>query len=68
MVVFYYRIFEDIIINLMKITKDLVVFITGGASGLGEEAARYLYNLGAKVCVTDINAEGMEKMAAEMSS
>ena len=52
----------------MKITKDLVVFITGGASGLGEEAARYLYNLGAKVCVTDINAEGMEKMAAEMSS
>ena len=30
----------------MKITADLVVFITGGASGLGEATARLLYSKG----------------------
>jgi len=43
----------------MKITTGTVVFITGGASGLGEETARLLYNIGAKVCVADMQEDRM---------
>lgn len=41
-------------------------FITGGAQGLGAAFARLLADEGAKVCVTDINAAGAEKVAAEI--
>lgn len=50
----------------MKITSDVVVFITGGASGLGEETARHLYNLGAKVCVADMQEDRMILLAEQL--
>jgi NAD(P)-dependent dehydrogenase (short-subunit alcohol dehydrogenase family) len=42
-------------------------FITGGAQGLGACFARMLADEGAKVCITDINAEGAEKTAAAIN-
>uniref|UniRef100_F6ZME6 Uncharacterized protein n=1 Tax=Ciona intestinalis TaxID=7719 RepID=F6ZME6_CIOIN len=41
-----------------KMLKNLVVFITGGASGLGKATADYLLSNGARVVVFDINAPG----------
>lgn len=37
----------------------LVVIITGGASGLGEAALRYLLQKGCKVAIADRNEERM---------
>lgn len=42
-------------------------FITGGAQGLGAAFARLLAAEGAKVCVTDVNVDGAEKVAAEIN-
>ena len=39
----------------MKINSNTVVFITGGASGLGFEAAQHFISLGAKVAIADLN-------------
>ncbi len=41
-------------------------FITGGGSGLGEAVARELSRLGAKVTVFDMNADGAQRVAAEV--
>ena len=41
-------------------------FVTGGGSGLGEAVARELSRLGAKVTVFDRNAEGAQRVAAEV--
>jgi NAD(P)-dependent dehydrogenase (short-subunit alcohol dehydrogenase family) len=43
-------------------------FITGGAQGLGAAFARLLADEGAMVCVTDVNAAGAEKVAAEINA
>jgi NADP-dependent 3-hydroxy acid dehydrogenase YdfG len=50
----------------MKITEDMVVFITGGSSGLGEAAARLLHSLGCKIAITGQNVKKMEQMKAEL--
>jgi NADP-dependent 3-hydroxy acid dehydrogenase YdfG len=42
-----------------------VVYITGGASGLGESAARYLYSKGHKIAIADINEERMDILKKE---
>ena len=39
----------------MKIGKGMVVFITGGASGLGEAAARLMLAKGCTVVIADMN-------------
>jgi NAD(P)-dependent dehydrogenase (short-subunit alcohol dehydrogenase family) len=39
----------------MKIGKEMVVFITGGASGLGEAAARLMHSKGCNVVIADMN-------------
>lgn len=39
--------------------------VTGGGSGLGAETARHLARAGAKVCVLDLSAEGVEAVARE---
>ncbi|MGW5666885.1 SDR family NAD(P)-dependent oxidoreductase [Micromonospora sp. NPDC003776] len=46
--------------------QDKVVFVTGGASGLGEATARRFAAEGARVVVADINAEGAEQVAASL--
>lgn len=47
--------------------QDKVVVITGGASGLGHAAARYLNeHKGAKIAIFDVNTEAGEKAAAEL--
>ena len=50
----------------MKLTKDLIIFVTGGASGLGEATVRYLHNLGCKVAVADMNEERLELLKNEL--
>ncbi len=40
--------------------------VTGAASGLGAETARYLADAGAKVTVIDIDGEGVKKVGAEI--
>ena len=49
----------------MKITPDLVIFITGGASGLGEETVRRLHNEGCRVAIADINVERLGLLKSE---
>ncbi len=43
-----------------------VAFVTGGGSGLGEAVARELARQGAKVVVADVNAEGAQRVAADI--
>ena len=40
--------------------------VTGGASGLGEAAARSLHAAGANVVIADVNEEGGQRMVAEL--
>ena len=42
--------------------------VTGAASGLGAETARYLAEAGAKVAVVDIDAAGVQKVADEIGA
>ena len=44
-----------------------VIFITGGASGLGREIALQSAKLGAKVAITDMHAERLEETRADVS-
>ena len=50
----------------MKITPDLVFFLTGGASGLGEAAAREIHSYGAKVAIADMNEERLAAIKADL--
>lgn len=49
----------------MILTKDLVIFITGGASGLGEETVRQLHSAGCKVAAADRDLEKLQAMGLE---
>jgi NAD(P)-dependent dehydrogenase (short-subunit alcohol dehydrogenase family) len=44
-----------------------VALVTGGGSGLGEAVARELARQGAKVVVLDVNAEGAQRVAADIA-
>ncbi|MGC4804594.1 SDR family NAD(P)-dependent oxidoreductase [Micromonospora sp. DT233] len=46
--------------------QDRVVFVTGGASGLGEATARRFAAEGARVAIADINADGARRVAGEL--
>lgn len=46
----------------MKLDSNLVVFITGGASGLGEAATKYFLSKGCKVAIADIDVESMNNL------
>lgn len=47
--------------------KDKVVLITGAASGMGAECARYFAEKGAKIIVVDIHQEQAEAVAKEIN-
>lgn len=47
-------------------TKDSVVAVSGGASGLGEATVRDLVEHGAKACILDFDDRRGEKLAAEL--
>lgn len=46
--------------------RDKVALVTGGASGIGEAAARLLAARGARVTIADLNEEGARSVAAEL--
>ena len=50
----------------MKITSDIVFFITGGASGLGEATVRRLHAAGARVSIADMNEDRMNLLKNEL--
>ena len=43
-----------------------VAFISGAAGGIGQALARAFADAGAKLLITDVNAEGLEAIAAEV--
>src|SRR3954447_14053333 len=43
-----------------------VILITGAANGIGRDAARRLGPMGAKLALVDLDAEGVERAAAEI--
>ncbi|CAM4408871.1 putative NAD-dependent oxidoreductase [Mycobacterium basiliense] len=50
----------------MTSVQDKVVFITGGARGIGAEVARRLHNKGAKLVLTDLSKAELAAIAAEI--
>ncbi|ORC05694.1 short-chain dehydrogenase [Mycobacterium persicum] len=50
----------------MSSVQDKVVFITGGARGIGAEVARRLHNKGAKLVLTDVGTAELSSIAAEL--
>ena len=50
----------------MRIDKGTVVFVTGGASGLGCATVRRLHGLGACVAIADMNEDAMKALCEEL--
>lgn len=50
----------------MTSLNDTVVFITGGARGIGAEVARRLHNKGAKLVLTDLDQDELTALATEL--
>ena len=48
--------------------KGQALIITGGASGIGHQAALALANKGADLIIADYNLEGAEKVAQEIAA
>jgi 3-hydroxybutyrate dehydrogenase len=46
--------------------KNKVAFVTGAASGIGEQCARKLASLGAEVVIADLNLENAQKVASSI--
>ena len=51
----------------MRIEKGIVIFVTGGASGLGEATVRMLHAKGASVAVADMNDERLAMLTNELT-
>jgi NADP-dependent 3-hydroxy acid dehydrogenase YdfG len=47
--------------------KNKVALITGGAQGLGKEMAKSMIKEGARVIISDINEDVLQKTAEEIS-
>jgi 3-oxoacyl-[acyl-carrier protein] reductase len=54
--------------QLSRSVKDLVVLVTGAASGMGRATAQVFAAEGAKVAVTDISAEAMKAVADSIAA
>jgi NADP-dependent 3-hydroxy acid dehydrogenase YdfG len=50
----------------MTSVNSQVVFITGGAYGIGAEVARRLHAKGAKLVLTDLDAGGLVAISSEL--
>ena len=50
----------------MRIDQNLIVFVTGGASGLGEAAVLKLHSMGAKLAVVDINEDVLKALETKL--
>ena len=50
----------------MRIQEGVVVFVTGGASGLGEAAVRMFHAKGASVVIADMNTERLDLLVKEL--
>ena len=48
--------------------KGQVIIVTGGASGIGMEAARALARMGADLIIADYNEDGASTVAAEIAA
>ena len=53
--------------KLSRSVKDRVVLVTGAASGMGRATAHLFADEGAKVAVTDLNAQGVEQVTNEIN-
>ena len=51
---------------VMTSIQDKVVFITGGAQGIGAEVARRLHDKGAKLVLTDLDEAALATLAAQL--
>jgi 3-oxoacyl-[acyl-carrier protein] reductase len=54
--------------NLSRSVKGLTVLVTGAASGMGRATARIFATEGANVAVTDVSADGAQKVADEIAA
>jgi NAD(P)-dependent dehydrogenase (short-subunit alcohol dehydrogenase family) len=52
----------------MGLVQDKVAIVTGAGANIGEACAKMLASHGAKVVVADINAEGAERVAGEITT
>ena len=50
----------------MRIGEGTIIFVTGGASGLGEETVRQLHAKGASLIVADMDVERMQMLHATL--
>jgi len=50
------------------ILKNSVILITGGSSGLGKSTAKLLLGLGAKVAITGLDEEKLNRVANELGA
>ena len=50
----------------MKLTPSTVIFITGGASGLGEATVLKFHALGCKVFATDVSASKLNDLKSKL--
>jgi 3-hydroxybutyrate dehydrogenase len=53
---------------MTKLVQDKVVFLTGAASGIGLELAKEFAREGAKVAISDLNAEAAVAAASELTA
>ena len=52
--------------KLSRSVENLVTFITGAGSGMGKATAEVFADAGAKVIVSDINQESVDKVSREI--
>lgn len=52
----------------MRIEEGIVIFVTGGASGLGLATVKYLHAKGATLSVADQNVEALQALHAELQT
>ncbi len=54
------------LVQLSRSVRERVVLVTGAASGMGRATAHVFADEGARVAVTDLDAEGVEKVVREV--